>query len=102
MQTTKTRISTTRAPMHGRTRTPVASKLGDCFRANVTAQEVYHGVRMDVKKLRRAASKQPAEEDKTHTCMTCAVRTKCSGFNPYRTAACAGKVDPLPVRKIHR
>lgn len=100
MQTTKSRISATRAPMYGKTQTPVASKLADCFRANVTAQEVYHGVRMDVKRLRRAASKQAAA-DKTHTCMTCAVRTKCSGFSPYRTAACAGKVEPLPMRKIH-
>lgn len=77
-------------------KTPVATKLADCFRANIKTQEVYGRVRMNAQKLRREAARQENPLLATRTCLTCALRTKCTGFDPYRQAACAGKVDPIP------
>lgn len=93
----RTKITPTRTCNH----TPVRNFKADCYRANVSGNEIYGGVRINAKKLRREAAKQQNPLLATRTCLNCAVRCKCSGYDSARTAPCVSKVAPLPpVRRF--
>lgn len=90
-----TKIHTNRQPSnHAKPRT-VCGTHYNSIRANISGEEVYRGVRCNAPKLRRNAPKD-ASIYADRTCYNCALRHKCAAFDLSRTAACSGKVEPLP------
>lgn len=101
MSATKTALCGTRQPYHRAQVVAPCSKKYDSIRANISGTEVYRHVRMKSRKLRREFDALPlALQDTVHTCRSCAVRSKCSAFNEYRTTSCSSKIEPLPPVKL--